>query len=83
MVMSRRTILTDILPGAAVAMAGVATVGWVVVPKVVDAMPLGIAKTNGAGNDELVQKAQVVVVGPRRRRRRCWWHRGRRVCGWG
>jgi len=52
-------MLTDILPGAAVAMAGVATVGWVVVPKVADAMPLGIAKTNGARNDELVQKAQV------------------------
>jgi hypothetical protein len=32
-----------------------------------------------------VEKAQVVVVGPRRRRRRrwvCWWHRGRRTCGW-
>jgi hypothetical protein len=37
--------------------------------------------------DDWVEKAQVVVVspGPRRRRRRvrrCWWHRGRRVCGW-
>jgi hypothetical protein len=46
---------------------------------------LGIAK-NGAKVDELVQRAQVVVVGPRRRRRHrrwvCWWHRGRRVCGW-
>ena len=31
-----------------------------------------------------IEKAQVVVVGPRRRRRRwrCWWRRGRRVCGW-
>jgi hypothetical protein len=82
MAMSRRTMLTDILPGAAVAIAGVATVGWVITPKAADAMPLGIAKTNGAKVDELVQRAQVVVVGPRRRRRRCWWHRGRRVCGW-
>ena len=37
--------------------------------------------------DDWVEKAQVVAVsrGPRRRRRRvrrCWWHRGRRVCGW-
>lgn len=29
------------------------------------------------------EKARVVVVAPRRRRRWvCWWHRGRRVCGW-
>jgi hypothetical protein len=29
--------------------------------------------------------AVVVVAGPHRRRHRrwrCWWHRGRRVCGW-
>ena len=35
--------------------------------------------------DDLAVKAQVVVVNPRRRRRRrwvCWWHRGRRRCGW-
>jgi hypothetical protein len=40
----------------------------------------------------MVQKAQVVVVAPGRGRRRwhrnrrqrwvCWWHRGRRICGW-
>jgi hypothetical protein len=78
--MSRRTMLTDMLPGAAVAIAGVATIGWVIAPKAADAMPLGIAKTN-AKIDELVQRAQVVVVGPRRRRR-CWWRRGRRVCRW-
>jgi hypothetical protein len=83
--MSRRTMLTDILPGAAVAIAGVATVGWVIAPGTADAIPLGIAK-NGARVDELVQRAQVVVVGPRRPRRHrrwvCWWHRGSRVCGW-
>jgi hypothetical protein len=43
--------------------------------------------------DGMVEKAQVVVGNPRRplprrprhrhhRRWRCWWHRGRRVCGW-
>jgi len=33
----------------------------------------------------LIQEARVTVyVGPRRHHRRwhCWWHRGRRVCGW-
>lgn len=39
------------------------------------------------GSSQGVEKAQVVVVDPRRRRRRrrrwvCWWHRGRRTCGW-
>jgi hypothetical protein len=83
--LSRRTMLADILPGAALAIAGVATVGWVIAPGTADAIPLGIAKTSGAKVDELVQRAQVVVVNPRRRRRRrwvCWWRRGRRVCGW-
>jgi hypothetical protein len=38
--------------------------------------------------NDLIEKAQVVVVGrpgwrrPRRRVRHCWWNRGRRVCGW-
>jgi hypothetical protein len=47
-------------------------------------MPLGVAKGAHAEVDDLVVKAQVVVVHPRRRRRRwvCWWHRGRRRCGW-
>lgn len=34
-------------------------------------------------SDMEAQKAHVVIVAPRRRRRWvCWWHRGRRVCGW-
>jgi len=85
MTMSRRAMLTDILPGAAIAIAGVTTTGWIIAPKIADAMPLGIAKTNGTKFDKLVQRAQAVVVGPRRRRRRrwvCWWRRGRRVCDW-
>ncbi len=84
--MSRRTMLMNFLPGAVVAIAGVGTIGWAVAPEVADAIPLGIAKGNHVKVDDLVEKAQVVVVGPnrrrRRRRRRCWWHRGRRVCRW-
>jgi hypothetical protein len=37
------------------------------------------------GQNDLIEKAQVVIVNPRRPRRRvrrCWWSRGRRVCGW-
>jgi hypothetical protein len=51
-------------------------------------MPLAIAKGNNFKVDDLVEKAQVVVVHPSRRRGRrrrrwvCWWHRGRRRCGW-
>jgi hypothetical protein len=37
--------------------------------------------------EDLVEEARVTVhVHPRRRHHhrhwRCWWHRGRRVCGW-
>ena len=83
--MSRRAILTNVLPGAAVAIAGVGTIGWAVAPEVADAMPLAVARGNHFKVDDFVEKAQVVVVHPRRRRRRrwvCWWHRGRRRCGW-
>ncbi len=37
------------------------------------------------GQNDLIEKAQVVVVNPRRPRRRVWrcrWNRGRQVCGW-
>lgn len=86
--MSRRAILTHILPGAAVAVAGVGTIGWAVAPDAADAMPLAIARGNRLEVDNLLEKAQVVVVHPGRRRGRrgrrwvCWWHRGRRHCGW-
>src|SRR6185295_12591859 len=84
--MSRRAMLTNILPGAVVAVAGVGTIGWAVAPEVADAMPLALTKGNHFKVDDLVEKAQVVVVHPRRRRGRrgrrwvCWWHRGRRRC---
>jgi hypothetical protein len=76
----RRSVLTGILCGAAVA-----TVGLAVVPKAAKSMPLAAIK-EGAGKPEgLLEEAGVVVLRPRRRRHRrwrCWWHRGRRVCGW-
>jgi hypothetical protein len=85
--MSRRAMLTNVLPGAVVAIAGVGTLGWAVVPEVADAMPLAVAKGNLVKVDDLAVKAQVVVHPSRRRGRRgrrwvCWWHRGRRRCGW-
>ena len=57
----------------------------------IEAMPFD-ARVAGS-LDEMIEKAQVVVVNSRRppprhhrhrhnRRWRCWWHRGRRVCGW-
>jgi len=80
--MSRREMLTDILASAAVAGVGFTAIGWVAAPEFAKAAPAGIARPAGAEADELIEKVQVVVVGPRRRRRRCWWRRGRRVCSW-
>jgi len=77
--MSRRAMLTNILPGAVIAVAGVGTIGWAVAPEVADAMPLALTKGNHFKVDDLVEKAQVVVVHPNRRRGRrgrrwvCWW----------
>ena len=91
----RRTLLRNILPGAVVTIAGVATIGVAIAPTAVEAMPLAAGKTIPliADDDDLLHEAQVVVVGPRRgpwrrpwrrrgRRWVCWWSRGRRVCGW-
>jgi len=75
----RRSLLTGMLRGAAVV-----TVGIAVMPKAAVSMSLPANLTRAIEAEDLVEKAQVVVVGPRRRRRRwvCWWRRGRRVCGW-
>lgn len=84
----RRSLLRDILPGAIVTAAGVtaiAGIGLSLAPQnVAEAAPLSMDKINAVRAGSPVEKAQVVVVGPRRRRRRwvCWWRRGRRVCGW-
>jgi hypothetical protein len=95
---SRRNLLTHMLPGAAVAAAGVATIGWTIAPESADALPLGIARASRVEVDDLVEKTQMGPPprphprpphrpphhSPRHRHRRwvCWWHRGRRVCGW-
>jgi hypothetical protein len=88
---NRRAMLTDVLGGAAVTAVGVTILGWTVGPEIAEAAPINIAKPAGGKSDELIQRAQVVVVGPRRhrrwgrrwgRRQVCWWHRGRRVCTW-
>jgi hypothetical protein len=74
---SRRDILTDILRGSIVAVAGFTTIGWSIAP--------GVA--------EAAQTAQAVLphrhMRSRHRRWGCWWQRGRRwwhwghrVCGW-
>jgi hypothetical protein len=77
----RRCMLSIVLrtgAGAAVAFA--------VMPTAARATPLATGTAGPAAPDiapeSLVEKAQVVVVGPRRRRRVCWWSRGRRVCAW-
>ncbi len=76
-IIDRRGLVRGILCGAAAA-------GLALTPGATDAMPFD---NRVAGSpDDLVEKAQVVVVAPRRRPRHrrwvCWWHRGRRVCGW-
>src|ERR1700709_2384506 len=55
----RRAMLTNVLPGAVVAIAGVGTLGWAVAPGGADAMPLAVAKGSPVKVDDLVVKAQV------------------------
>jgi hypothetical protein len=55
--MSRRAMLTNVLPGAVVAIAGVGTIGWVIAPEVAEAVPLGIAKGSRFQADDLIEKA--------------------------
>jgi hypothetical protein len=87
----RRSLLRSVLPGAIVTVASVtaiAGIGMSLVPQnTADAAPLTMDKINALRGGEAVEKAQVVIVGPRRPRRRrrrwvCWWRRGRRVCAW-
>jgi hypothetical protein len=77
----RRTLLRDILPGAAVVTIGVATASWAITtPNVAQAVPLAAAKISAAPINDVVERVQV----RRRRRWVCWWSRSRRrrVCGW-
>ena len=81
----RRCVLTGILCGAAVA-----AVGLTVMPEAAKSLPLATLKAGAVKPQDLVEQARVTVrVNTRRRHRHrnrrwnCWWHRGRRVCGWG
>jgi hypothetical protein len=78
----RRAVLTGMICGVAVA-----TVGLAAIPRAAQSMPLGAIKAGAVKPEDLVEEARVTIhVHPRRRYRgrhwRCWWHRGRRVCGW-
>ena len=78
----RRSVLTGIICGAVIASAGLT-----VMPKAAKSLPVGAIKGGALKPQALVEEARVTVhVHPRRRhhhrRWRCWWHRGRRVCGW-
>jgi hypothetical protein len=63
---------------------GAIALAFASVPQAAESMSLPVSKD--LGPEDLVERAQVVVVGPRRRRRRrvrvCRWRRGRRVCYW-
>ena len=72
----RRTLFRGVLVTVAATAAG-ALLG----AGAAESMPL--SGNAVARPDAPIAKAQAVVVAPRRRRRwACWWHRGRRVCGW-
>jgi hypothetical protein len=78
----RRKVLTGIICGGAVV-----TLGLSAMPKAAKSTPLGAVKSGAVKTERLVEEARVTVhVHPRGRHRgrhwRCWWHRGRRVCGW-
>lgn len=88
----RRSVLRTLV-GCAVTV-GLATS---LLPDMVEATPLAMQKDPGRNAGDLVQEAQADRRRPgrpphrpphwrrhHRRRRRwvCWWHRGRRHCGW-
>jgi len=62
------------------------TISFAVLPDPAQATSLSLAKAGVVKTEPLVQKARVTIhVNTRHRHRRhhrCWWHRGRRVCGW-
>ena len=81
---SRRRFVVALLCGVAVA-----TVGSGFMPNAARAIPLADFKPEAPNHNGLVEQARVTVhvhTGHRHRHRgrhwRCWWHRGRRVCGW-
>ena len=86
----RRDVLRTLLCGAVAAGLGAS-----LLPGPAEAMPLAMQKDLGKKADDFTHEAQAVATRPpprpirhprrhHRRRRRwvCWWHRGRRRCGW-
>lgn len=85
----RRGLLT-LMSGAAAA----ATIASSLTLQVAEAAPLALGAGGSEATDEVLQQAQFGPPPPHRKRRRrgwgfgprrrwaCWWHRGRRVCGW-
>jgi len=79
----RRSVLTGLL-----CIAVAAGIGLAGMTKAVHATPLTTSMAGAVKPEGLVEKARVTIhVHPRRhyrhrRHHHCWWHRGRRVCGW-
>jgi hypothetical protein len=78
----RRSVVAGFLCGGVIA-----AMALTVMPKAAKSLPLGAVKAGVVKPQDLVEETRVTVhVHPRRRHRgrhwRCWWHRGRRVCGW-
>lgn len=81
----RRDALKSIFGGAAAIGLGV-SLGMAFRSSVAEAAPLALEKDLAAKVDRPVEHAQWGPPPGRRWRGRrrwvCWWHRGRRVCGW-
>ena len=66
----------------------VASIGFTVMPKAAHATPLATGVAGVVKPGALIEKTRVTIhvntrrVHRHRRHHRCWWHRGRRVCGW-
>ena len=83
--LNRRAMMRGILCGAAVV-----GVGFALAPSGAEAMPIDASLANAP--DALIEDVQWRPPprhwhgnnwrGRRGRRWVCWWHRGRRVCGW-
>jgi hypothetical protein len=91
---SRRTFFGRILPGAVIAAAGVASIGLIAHSP---AEALTLTPLDTLKPENIVRGVQATTVdprgphhrrwGPRRRdpqrsRWTCWWHQGRKRCGW-
>ena len=71
----RREMLRFMMGGAVAA-----TAGFALMSGPAESAPLTMSRSRPAAPENPVEEAVVVVR--RHRRRVCWWHRGRRVCGW-